>query len=242
MITVNADDFGYSHEVNEAICRAFREGIITRTTWMANMPAAAEAMEMARREGFADRVGLHLNITEGVPLTKPILSDPLLCEDGRFHASFYRKLLYRLYLKRNSRAIITEEFRAQLKAYEEAGGTLWHVDSHHHVHTDLSVLCAMHPLFAEFPIKSIRLGRNLYHGGNILMRLYKLFLNRILKKRCLQSHPVYFGSIKDLEAYTAKSYPRGDVEIMVHPKYVNGEWVDTDIPMEYVRNVLENVN
>ncbi|MGH9864633.1 MAG: ChbG/HpnK family deacetylase, partial [Candidatus Acidiferrales bacterium] len=35
-LIVNADDFGYTRGVNAGIVRAFREGIVTSTTLMAN--------------------------------------------------------------------------------------------------------------------------------------------------------------------------------------------------------------
>ena len=39
-VIVNADDFGISEEVNNAIKLAFERGLIQRTTLMVNMPYA----------------------------------------------------------------------------------------------------------------------------------------------------------------------------------------------------------
>ena len=69
---VNADDFGLNQSVNRAIAESFRNGLCLNTTLIVNMPYADEAVEIAYKEGFSDRVGLHLNLTEGVPLTEPI--------------------------------------------------------------------------------------------------------------------------------------------------------------------------
>ena len=66
---INADDFGYSAEVNEAVSECFRAGVINRATIMVNMPGAEEAARIARENGFFDRVGLHINLTEGKALT-----------------------------------------------------------------------------------------------------------------------------------------------------------------------------
>ena len=68
-LIVNADDFGRSESVNRAICEAFEKGRVNSTTLMANMPAAKEAYELAKKGGFADKVGIHLNITEGMPMS-----------------------------------------------------------------------------------------------------------------------------------------------------------------------------
>ena len=77
-LLVNADDFGKSAEINRAVAEAFERGYITHTTLMANMPAAEEAVDLARQKGFAERVGLHLNLTEGLPLSLPIRGNPLI--------------------------------------------------------------------------------------------------------------------------------------------------------------------
>ena len=85
---VNADDFGLSPRVNEAIVRAFDEGLISSTTVMANMPAFAEASAIARDRGLLDHVGAHLVLTEGEPLTDTMRHCRRFCDaDGRFTLS-----------------------------------------------------------------------------------------------------------------------------------------------------------
>ena len=99
-IIVNADDFGMSRSVNAAITEAFKKGLIDRTTLMANMPFAAEAMEIARREGFDGKVGIHLNLTSGKPLTEDVASDRVMCDDsGEFTADFARNFKTRFFLR-----------------------------------------------------------------------------------------------------------------------------------------------
>ena len=46
-LILNADDFGFTRGVNEAIIRAYQEGILTSTTLMANGPAFDDAVERA---------------------------------------------------------------------------------------------------------------------------------------------------------------------------------------------------
>lgn len=69
-LVVNGDDFGMDEGVNRAITQAFEEGRIDRTTLMANMPGAQDAMKIAKERGFIDRVGIHINLTSGVPLQR----------------------------------------------------------------------------------------------------------------------------------------------------------------------------
>ena len=45
-LIINADDFGKCHAVNVAIRDAFRQGLISSTTLMANMDGFDEAVDM----------------------------------------------------------------------------------------------------------------------------------------------------------------------------------------------------
>jgi len=260
---VNADDFGKSESVNRAIAECFAKDLIRRTTIMVNMPGADEAAAIAKEQGFAGQVGIHLNLTEGRPLTLDICSNPLLCDEkGNFHAGFQQTTKYRLYMDELTIAQIRKELDAQLEKYRAYGFTLWHIDSHHHVHTNYPVLRALKPLAKKYGFSSIRLGRNLFRGGNPLMRLYKILYNRALRKLCRETTD-YFGSYKDFAAYFSLDLPAAEkeraatlkngagnnaireflskyrLEIMVHPMYdAYGVLVDTDIPMERERILL----
>ena len=226
-VIVNADDFGISEEVNNAIKLAFERGLIQRTTLMVNMPYAKEAMEMARECGFADSVGIHLNLTAGVPLYEPMKKDSVMCDsEGKYTANFARNLKTRFFLSQTTTENIRNELNMQLKKYRELGGTLWHIDSHHHVHTNPSVWGPLKKVMGDYSISSIRLGRNMYKGGNPLMHLYKRFLNSSITKHCKHSSD-YFGSYADYESWTqgmseselSDFVSKYDVEIMVHPMF-----------------------
>ena len=66
----NADDFGYTRDVNEGIIHAHRQGILTATTLMATGAAFDHAVELARENPTLD-VGVHLVLvgSEGFPPT-----------------------------------------------------------------------------------------------------------------------------------------------------------------------------
>ena len=224
-IIVNADDFGLNRDVNNAIAEAFEKDLIDRTTLMVNMPGASEAMEIAADKGFAGRVGLHLNLTSGRPLTEAMASDPVMCNNaGEYTADFARNMRTRFFLPKQTRQNTEAEIRAQMDMYKKLGGTLWHVDSHHHVHTDPSIWRILKKVFKDYPVTSVRLSRNLYRGGNILMRIYKILLNASIRRRC-SNFPRYFGSASDWRDFTENGpgpVKKGDTEIMVHPVYDHG--------------------
>lgn len=163
-IIINADDFGKSHSINAAIAECFSKGYISSTTLMVNMPYADEAVNIAFQNGFSDKVGLHLNLTEGRYLSKRIES-PCLAEGDRFNGLFHSKTMTRLVLPREAVREIYREIQHQMNKYLSYGLTNMHIDSHHHVHTDLPVYIALKNLFAEYKFRSLRIGRNLIAGG-----------------------------------------------------------------------------
>ena len=69
-LIVTADDFGLCQPVNEAVEIAHREGILSTASLMVGGPAAADAVERARRlPGL--RVGLHVVVVEDRPVLPP---------------------------------------------------------------------------------------------------------------------------------------------------------------------------
>src|SRR5688500_16843259 len=63
-LIVNADDFGRSRSINEAVIRAHREGILTSASLMVNEPAFDEAVCLAKQNPKLG-VGLHLSLVCG---------------------------------------------------------------------------------------------------------------------------------------------------------------------------------
>src|ERR1041384_1807606 len=63
-LIVNADDFGRSASINQAVIRAHREGILTTASLMVNEPAFAEAVALAKVNPRLG-VGLHLTLLCG---------------------------------------------------------------------------------------------------------------------------------------------------------------------------------
>src|SRR5947208_8992213 len=74
-LIVNADDFGRSHSINQAVVRAHREGILTTASLMVNGGAADEAIELARQ-----------NPQLGVACTSVRFGEPRRCRPAPFPA------------------------------------------------------------------------------------------------------------------------------------------------------------
>jgi chitin disaccharide deacetylase len=140
-LVVTADDFGLSVEVNEAVERAHRDGILTAASLMVAAPAAADAVARARRMPRLG-VGLHVALSDSVPLLAPALVPALVDVDGRFPANL---VAYgaKLFFNPLSRRQLAAEIAAQFEAFRATGLDLDHVNAHQHFHLHPTVAGAM---------------------------------------------------------------------------------------------------
>jgi predicted glycoside hydrolase/deacetylase ChbG (UPF0249 family) len=198
-----------SAETNRAIVEAFENNVISSATLMTNMPGFDEACELAHRHRLLDKIGLHLNLTSGYPLSVPIRRCPQFCDNvGMFRA---RQIRFRL--SREDRLAVETEIASQIKACLDRGLCPTHLDSHHHVHTEWAIGAAAITIARRYKIKAIRLSRNCGPGIDLVHKLYKMAYNSRLRAYGL-AKTRYFGSSEDVrEILVAAS---GDVEVMVH--------------------------
>ena len=80
-LIVTADDFGAAIEVNEAVERAHRNGILSAASLMVAGAAAGDAVTRAKAMPEL-RVGLHLVLVEGRPVLPPSQIPNLVGPDG----------------------------------------------------------------------------------------------------------------------------------------------------------------
>ena len=128
---LHADDVGWSSAVNASVARLLRARRLASVSVMANGAATDEALALlAHHPGVA--VHVHVNLTEGRPLTSSPGLRPLVGEDGAFVGP--RRLVLQLVRGRADRAAITAEVDAQVARVAAARVALVGVDTHHHVH------------------------------------------------------------------------------------------------------------
>lgn len=137
-IVITADDFGCSPAVNEAVERGYREGVLRSASLMVSAPAAADAIERARRlPGL--RVGLHVTVVRGRPLLPAAEVPHLLAADGRFPDNLLTAAL-RWAFDPRARRELAREVAAQFAAFRATGLALDHVDVHNHLQLHPAVL------------------------------------------------------------------------------------------------------
>ncbi len=153
-LIINADDFGLSKQVNKAVAQAHKQGVLTSTTIMANMPAAAQAVKIAKKSPTLG-VGVHLNLTEGEPLSKDQSIKRLLNPDG-FFACSPAKLSFLSIAGPKNRNAIRSELAAQIQWLIDNGIKPTHLDSHKHIHIFPAIFSIVCELARRFEIKAVR--------------------------------------------------------------------------------------
>lgn len=132
-LIINADDFGIHPAVNEAVCKAYREGVLTSTSLMAGGDYFDEAVEMAHSlDGIG--IGVHLTLVGGVKTVLPpsevrslTWEDGLLCKD-------YIELIQRDLKGQINAEDVYAEWDAQIQKVLQTGLPVTHIDGHQHMH------------------------------------------------------------------------------------------------------------
>lgn len=157
-LIVNADDFGVSPGVNEAILAAHKNGVLNSASIIVNASHSDQAFRIAS-ENPALRVGVHLNLTRQQnqkPLADPAAIPLLVNDDGLMRHGF-AGLLKLSFLKSAELRIQAErEMRAQIDRALSAGIRPAHLDSHRHVHAIPALFQAVRTLADEYGIPRIR--------------------------------------------------------------------------------------
>jgi chitin disaccharide deacetylase len=234
-LIVNADDFGRSASINQAIARAHREGILTTASLMVNEPACAEAVALARELPRLG-VGLHLTLLCGHAALSPSEIPGLVNLRGEFTsnpAAAGMAYFFRPGLRRQLRA----EIHAQFQRFRATGLPLDHVNGHLHLHlhpTVFAILMAdagwlgierMRLTFDPFRL-NLRLARGQLAYRTLHTAIFHPLCARArpaLRRRAIRHTQAVFGLLQNArvdEPYVTRLLPRlppGDSELYSHP-------------------------
>jgi chitin disaccharide deacetylase len=153
-LIVNADDLGYTRGVNGAIARCCTGGTVRSATLMANGPAFGDALAVIKR-GDIRNVGIHLALTELMPVSRPDEVPGLIDEHG-FMPSGPGGLLVLLQSGKVGTAALRKELERQVEKVLDHGLVPTHVDSHKHVHILPQVLDVTLEIAQKYSIPWIR--------------------------------------------------------------------------------------
>ncbi|HXF38488.1 MAG TPA: ChbG/HpnK family deacetylase [Blastocatellia bacterium] len=153
-LIVNADDFGFTPGVNTGIIHAYKTGIVTSATIMANGEAFDDAVALALANPSLG-VGCHLAIVGGRPVAQPDEVSSIVDKEGLLLPTLGQFML-RLARGSVKSEDIAREFRAQVIRVVNAGITPTHFDSHKHSHVSPPVMKALALVAREFGVTRVR--------------------------------------------------------------------------------------
>jgi len=153
-LIVTADDFGVSGEVNVAVERAHRHGVLTAASLMVAGTAVEQAVEMARASPSL-HVGLHLVLVEGRPVLSPDAIPDLVASDGKFRRDMVGAAVD-MFFRPHVRRQLAAEVKAQFQAFAATGLPLDHVNTHKHFHLHPTIAGTILRVGRAFGLKAMR--------------------------------------------------------------------------------------
>lgn len=247
-VIFNADDFGISRGVNEAIIEAHTKGILNSASLMINQQFADEAVAAARKMPNLE-VGLHLNLTNEMSAANPAEIPLLVGADGKLKNGFVNLLLLSILHPKRFAEQVETEIRAQVQKYLATGLKMAHIDGHRHVHLIPAVFKIVRKIQIEYGVPRVRIMNEnalntirqnkskswLFDGG-----LIKYFILRFLTWWNGYKSEVYFYTILftckiSREQFRNVKIPQGfkAVEIMIHPG-------KPEVDRQYPQDVWDN--
>ena len=214
-VIANADDFGMNSSINKAIAYSFEKGYINSTSLMVNMSSFEEAVDMIGGNSSIKNIGLHVNISEGKPVSNFKLKE-YLDEAGNWNV---RKVNRKFnFLNSSARQEFLKEIHSQIDKALANNVSLTHLDSHLHTHT----LPGFYKLFfqaARAHHLKIRIAQT-YSEGSYLKSLYRNYINKYFSKESGN----YSDIFENVERYLKRGMSNDEgktVELMFHPFFDN---------------------
>ena len=234
-LIVNADDFGRSTSINQAVIRAHRDGILTTTSLMVNEPAVEEAVTLAR-ENPGLGVGLHLTLLCGHSALTHAEIPGLVNARGEFSDN-PPGTGFRYYFQHGLREQLRREIHAQFQKFRATRLPLDHVNGHLHLHLHPTVFRILMRDAAQLGISRLRLPFDPFRlnlrvsSGHFVYRavhaaLYHALSSRArpaLAQRGIRHTRAVFGLLQNArvdEPYVTRLLPHlpaGDSELYSHP-------------------------
>jgi len=253
LVIINGDDFGYSKGINKGITEAFKNGILTSTSAMANLLNLRESLPGTTKVAKPPLgVGVHLNLTYGKPLRPDLFNRqnftrPLRGQDPERE---WLNSVWVEYFSKFDPEDVKKEYRAQIAKAQRVLGQLDHLDSHHG--SDFYVGDAFLSVAREFNLAtrpSSPLSEVSIEGGDFQDDPTFFDRARIMRIRTVTRLEMdYFYRYNDPEQAFYDSLSRVEpgelVEYMFHPSVdgVNGDWRMRDLEVLTDPKTLQKID
>ena len=205
-VIINADDFGLSKNVNNAILSLALKNNISSVSVMAN-EAYINTDELNNLSRAGISIGCHLSIIQGKPLLDQKSIPSLINEHSKSFYSDYKQFVIKYCMNKISTEHIYNEWKQQLNTLKKMNINISHLDSHQHIHMLPGLFKIALQLQKEFHIKRIRIpysgilfNKILKVDYFILQALtYKHYLNLKSKIYCISLSHFSNLSLKKIE-------------------------------------------
>jgi chitin disaccharide deacetylase len=208
-VIFNADDFGFTRDVNDGIIHCHARGVLGATTLMANGDAFEHAVRLARETPTLD-IGCHLVLVQGVSL---VTGGALPSTPAKLVAAMLR-----------GSVDVGAELRAQVERILNAGLRPLHLDTHKHTHLHPQVFSQVVRIAQRYGIPFVRLQVDQAFGA-----LAGKFQRRMIQRSRLSAtdHFTGFRLTGHLTEETMLAELRtlrpGTTEFMCHPGFATAE-------------------
>lgn len=234
-LLVNADDFGLTEGVNQAILELNTAGVLSSATLMATGAAFRSAVLAAFVQTTLD-IGCHVVLVDGSPVL-PYRQIPTLATSHGFRPTLgeFVKDLIRGKIRESE---IEAEAAAQMQRIQSSGLTVTHIDTHKHTHMFARVL---RPLLRAAKLRGVAAIRNPFEPSWSVRATPNAGLARRWQVTLLRSQQSYFkravqhaglsttdgsigvvatGSLNVATLYQLlQAMPPGTWELVCHPGY-----------------------
>jgi hopanoid biosynthesis associated protein HpnK len=234
-LIINADDFGRSAEINAAVIRAHREGVLTTASLMVNEEGFDEAVTLARMHPTLG-VGLHLTLVCGHSAL-PASRLPGLVDTRQRFTNCPVTAGTKYFFRRSLRDQLGAEIDAQFEKFRATGLPFDHVNGHLHFHLHPTILPLVLEKAARVGVRTIRLTSDPFRlnariaGGRWLFRLLHAAVFTVLSSRArvlfkesgIRHTQRVFGLLQDARVdeqfvlHLLPNLPAGDSELYSHP-------------------------
>ncbi len=229
-LIITADDCGLSEANNRYVLDLHERGYLTAASVLTNYPAHKNALALFRNCPALD-LGVHLNLTDGLPATQ--FAPPhahLLRSDRRFRNKF-SLYLRGLFFNKDAIRWIRNELDLQMRRCLDFGIQPQHITTHHHFHSLPILREIVHELAAVYRVRWVR-----GHDFRAMLTPNAILLRRQRGTgRYHFSMPDYITGVQGWlmrdPAEMARQIAQldGTIEIVVHPAPAE---TDADFPNE----------
>lgn len=207
-LIISADDFGLTEGVTKGISESILKGTVTRTSAMMCTNGLVWIKKYAK--GLEGKIGLHLQLTDGVPLLPPEEVLSLIDSNGNFPKKSKQ-------LGAVNTIEVVKEWEAQINALLDLGITPSHIDTHHNVHHFPKVFKAFCTIAEKYNLPARAL-------SPIMAKKFES-MGLLGSNYCLEAwcgEDITSASLIDYLLNAFQSIKNnGIVELMCHPGYVD---------------------